>query len=117
MPTKTHCRGSMTSCAVARAIAFDRSGDEAFQRGASALSSGVQLGDLDQPLAPQMLWHVFAGRDLRQVVAEPLPAERRGRRVALVPCGPSSTSMWSALQPGLKNPRDHGDQEHLPDGR
>ena len=80
--------------AVARPVALDRAGDEGLQRRRLGLVERGHLGDLDQPLAAQVLRDVLAGVRMSGRLSENHWPPRTAQAVDFsAPCGPSSTSM------------------------
>jgi hypothetical protein len=57
-----------------------RARDEGFEQRGLGLAHCVHFADFEQPLAAQVLRHVFARRHVRQVIAEPFAAEHAARR-------------------------------------
>ena len=68
---------------------------------AVARVSASSLGDLNDQHAGDFQGGVLA-RDMAQTVREPCVVHGKVRKASdfCFPCGPSSTSVWSTLQPG-----------------
>ena len=66
--------------AVARPVAFGRAGDEGLEQRGLGAAHGVHLGDLDQPLAAQVLRDVLAFADVGQAIARTTGRRARRRR-------------------------------------
>jgi hypothetical protein len=60
---------------IARPVSFGSAGNERFEQSDLGSAHGMHLGNFYQPLAAQMLRHVFACRHVRQIVGEIRAAE------------------------------------------